>query len=445
MAQPEAAVKSDDGHGICELETGTLEAAGAEKSAGSVLKEDPEAASALAASEFAPFFVPVEKAVSPSAPEPPDPASFVSSEAEAGFKEPVYPVHGFVAEKKTAQTDVPAISVDMTALEGAAQPSVIVLLEKTAPAPAANEIRAIDVKSPEVFSKEHFEVEIPAEVVMRHSEAENSAISQEATAAPVYAGKAEAFKEALAAEVPMPVSKERETVENARQEDAVEGGEHAAKADPTRFGFMDDNEGHGRDGEEKRHESLSSSGGQSVAGTRSTGAEQTLSPAGFEKLMEAPSTEAATRPGRPAPITAEVHEKVQAGIKVSVESNGGEVRMKLNPESLGEVRIRLNVDSGTVKAEIIVENMEVKRIIESDSSFLRESLGTHGLTLDKCVVEVSRSFDARGREGDGNDQRAGAEQRQPREREQEKGGTPWQGRYRQEHGRRDDGRLDFFI
>jgi flagellar hook-length control protein FliK len=153
-------------------------------------------------------------------------------------------------------------------------------------------------------------------------------------------------------------------------------------------------------------------------------------------------------PARVAPLAAEVQEKVQAGIKVSVEQGGGEVKMKLNPESLGEVRIKLNVASGVVKAEITVENIEVKRIIESDSAFLRDSLGAHGLTLDKCVVEVGRSFEAGTREKSG-ESFSGDEQRPMKDREHEKENrenSGWQHRhFRKNYARHEDGGVDFFI
>lgn len=165
----------------------------------------------------------------------------------------------------------------------------------------------------------------------------------------------------------------------------------------------------------------------------------------FEKTIEQ-----AVRPqpdvSRPVATTAEVHEKLQAGIKVSVEQGGGEVKMKLNPESLGEVRIKLSVDSGMVKAEIMVENPEVKSIIEADASFLKESLGAHGLTLDKCVVEVGRSFDARHDEaGDGSRSAKGDEHRPMKDREEEKGNGGWQRHLKKQYARHEDGGVDFFI
>lgn len=154
---------------------------------------------------------------------------------------------------------------------------------------------------------------------------------------------------------------------------------------------------------------------------------------------------------KPAPAarmttaTAEVHEKVQAGMKVSIQQDGGEVKMKLNPDSLGEVRIRLNVNEGMVRAEITVDNPEVKRIIEADSSFLRESLGAQGLTLDKCVVEVGRSFDASYREDSDRSQPDFNEQQRPmKDRDEDKGNNGWHRHFRNQNARHEEGGVDFF-
>lgn len=98
----------------------------------------------------------------------------------------------------------------------------------------------------------------------------------------------------------------------------------------------------------------------------------------------------AARADAPAPVRTitEVKEKLEGAIRVSVEQGGGEVRMKLNPERLGELTIKLNIEDNAVKAEIIVESAEVKRILETDSGLLKDALGSQGLTLDKYTVEI---------------------------------------------------------
>lgn len=98
----------------------------------------------------------------------------------------------------------------------------------------------------------------------------------------------------------------------------------------------------------------------------------------------------AARADAPAAVRTiiDVKEKLEGAIKVSVEQGGGEVRMKLNPESLGELTIKLNIEENVVTAEIVVESAEVKSILDTDSGLLKDALGSQGLTLDKYTVEI---------------------------------------------------------
>lgn len=280
--------------------------------------------------------------------------------------------------------------------------------------------------------QEHFEMEIPAEEIMKRSVIEPKA------------GPAIAASFAPD-EVPgngSPVALEKAPVELFEYAGKTEKGSveevRVQQAGSSEFTFQGA-EGQERDGEKGFGEANSQSGLESL----SIEPENMVSAPSFEKLIDATVKESPAVSVKSAPVTAEVQEKIQAGMKVSLVQGGGEVKMKLNPESLGEVRIKLNVASGLVRAEIIVENPEVKRIIEADSGFLRDSLVSHGLTLDKCVVEVGRSADSRGR--DGNDPAFSGDEQRPMKDREEKGHSAWHRRFRQDYARQEDGGVDFFI
>lgn len=162
----------------------------------------------------------------------------------------------------------------------------------------------------------------------------------------------------------------------------------------------------------------------------------------FVKALDAAQANA------PAPaqrVHAEVAEKLDSGVSLAIDK-GGEARIKLNPESLGELTIRLNVENDSVRAEITVESLEVKKIIEGDSRMLREALGSHGLTLDKCVVEVSGShsmnLDRNLSEGPYRDG-----SRWSRQWDDGRGSGSDFGReeHGRQHERKDNGRIDIFI
>jgi len=109
---------------------------------------------------------------------------------------------------------------------------------------------------------------------------------------------------------------------------------------------------------------------------------------GFKELVDMP---ARTSPAAAVDSFEELKEKLNAGIRISVQNGGGEVRMRLNPENLGELVIKLNIVNDDVVAEILADNLEVKRAIETDASVLKEALGANGLNLKECVIGISRS------------------------------------------------------
>lgn len=280
--------------------------------------------------------------------------------------------------------------------------------------------------------QEYFEVEIPVEDILKHS------IEVPVTDRPLAAsGRNSESIDKTEASFPAFEHKFERTEHSGRGEKVSTDHVRGQQADIAVSAFQGtEGKGEGASAEEN-----SQSAPQE---TQAVKAENMMSGVSFEKLVASPVKETPAAPIRTEPLAVEVREKVQTGIKVSLEQGGGEVKMKLNPESLGEVRIKLNVASGVVRAEITVESHEVKRLIETDTSFLRDSLGAHGLTLDKCVVEVGRSSDARGRE-EYESASTGDEQRLMRDREHEKGNNAWQRQFRKNHARRVDGGVDFFI
>jgi flagellar hook-length control protein FliK len=62
--------------------------------------------------------------------------------------------------------------------------------------------------------------------------------------------------------------------------------------------------------------------------------------------------------------------------------------VKLQPEQLGNVELKLNIHKGLVMAEIKVENEIVKAAIESNLDDLRQNLSNKGFTVNQINVSV---------------------------------------------------------
>jgi hypothetical protein len=74
--------------------------------------------------------------------------------------------------------------------------------------------------------------------------------------------------------------------------------------------------------------------------------------------------------------------------KILSQNGGGEMQMKLSPEGLGEVQLKVVVANGKVDLELKSQNHEVKKMLESTINELKTSLAQHSLSIDKVKVDV---------------------------------------------------------
>jgi flagellar hook-length control protein FliK len=81
-----------------------------------------------------------------------------------------------------------------------------------------------------------------------------------------------------------------------------------------------------------------------------------------------------------------VADQIVKAIRIQVRDGIGEVRLRLQPEHLGEVQIELKVDRDRVSAVLHVERPEVRAQIESQGQTLRASLASQGLQLEELTV-----------------------------------------------------------
>jgi len=65
-----------------------------------------------------------------------------------------------------------------------------------------------------------------------------------------------------------------------------------------------------------------------------------------------------------------------------------EARIKLEPESLGSIKIHLVTEDSSVSARIVVDNLTTKQIVQANLNQLKESLSQQGLNLEKCDISL---------------------------------------------------------
>ncbi|MBT3367282.1 MAG: hypothetical protein HN472_05270 [Nitrospina sp.] len=83
--------------------------------------------------------------------------------------------------------------------------------------------------------------------------------------------------------------------------------------------------------------------------------------------------------------------------KLNVRTNGNqnEVHVKLDPPSLGTVRMKIVTSGESVRTVIVAENQAVKQVIENNFNQLRDAMGEQGLKLDSFSVTVGGESDSK--------------------------------------------------
>jgi flagellar hook-length control protein FliK len=71
-----------------------------------------------------------------------------------------------------------------------------------------------------------------------------------------------------------------------------------------------------------------------------------------------------------------------------LKDGGGEIRLVLKPESLGSVRIRMNIVDNAIEGRIIVDSSAVKHVLDGSVDALRRALTAEGFQMGSLQVSV---------------------------------------------------------
>ncbi len=110
--------------------------------------------------------------------------------------------------------------------------------------------------------------------------------------------------------------------------------------------------------------------------------------------VDAPEATSASTPRHlvPGGATSElIGRQVLEKIHVQLSEGHRELKLRLWPEELGEVRMSLRMtDSDTVHANLVVENDAVRQAILDATPQLKDALSRHGLDLERMSVSVNQ-------------------------------------------------------
>ena len=97
---------------------------------------------------------------------------------------------------------------------------------------------------------------------------------------------------------------------------------------------------------------------------------------------------------RPSMTSAEEQENVRELMKqaqFTAKKGGGEIKMDLKPEGVGQVHMKVTVLDGQVSVQMIAQNDEAKKLLEKSMHDLKSGLASHDLKLDGLKIEVAQA------------------------------------------------------
>lgn len=80
---------------------------------------------------------------------------------------------------------------------------------------------------------------------------------------------------------------------------------------------------------------------------------------------------------------------VSRGLGALANQRGGTLSIRLDPPSLGDVRITMTVLNGRVSAELVTRSAEAQTLLRADLSALRQALESQGLSVDRLSVHTA--------------------------------------------------------
>lgn len=82
-------------------------------------------------------------------------------------------------------------------------------------------------------------------------------------------------------------------------------------------------------------------------------------------------------------------EKIISGSQTLIQKGGGEMKIQLNPEGLGQIHLKIKVQDGQVGVQMTADTVEAKKLLESNMDDLKVSLAEHKLSLNNLKVDVA--------------------------------------------------------
>lgn len=115
--------------------------------------------------------------------------------------------------------------------------------------------------------------------------------------------------------------------------------------------------------------------------------------------------------------------RVMRAMTATMNQRGGNLTLRLTPPEMGVVRVHMNIQDGTVRAQFATSTNEARHLLQQNLPMLRQSLESHGLTVDRVQIQTMPS------------QSQSETQNQQQQQQQHMSDGRSQGQYTQQHQR----------
>ena len=123
--------------------------------------------------------------------------------------------------------------------------------------------------------------------------------------------------------------------------------------------------------------------------------------------------------------------------KYLVTAGGGEMTVKMTPEGMGEVNLKVMLENGKINIEMNAQDKEVKKMLEDSLSDLKSSLASHQMRVEHVKINNVTAVDTQNQaqfQSDANSSNSSFQNRQQQEMNFQNFANSNSGRGNREHG-----------
>lgn len=116
---------------------------------------------------------------------------------------------------------------------------------------------------------------------------------------------------------------------------------------------------------------------------------------GLDALLGRPASKARATPAADPSANRALAAQLERGVSAALSSRDGVVTLRLSPEQLGPLKVRVSVDKGAVKAAFEASSPQAKQAVEQSIPTLKDALAAKGLTVERIEVTLAQPLPQR--------------------------------------------------